>query len=214
MQHSSSLGDEMNSDQNVVCMDIDQEMLASREQKPGGNDEDREETLIDCKKPVVDDEMQVEVESDVHVEKQVNEIKEKEIENDGETQEQNSCRCSKDNASSGYRIPDKPDEGRNFESLFSRDELIDFFEKLKLRKCPEKDKIMIGMVGFPNVGKSSTINALLGNKKTSVSSTPGKTKHFQVICSNSLPYIDQFLHMFVSAVWLCLMRNEMRIFEL
>lgn len=31
------------------------------------------------------------------------------------------------------------------------------------------------------MGKSSTINALIGSKKVSVSSTPGKTKHFQTI---------------------------------
>lgn len=40
---------------------------------------------------------------------------------------------------------------------------------------------MVGLVGYPNVGKSSTINSLLGAKKVSVSSTPGKTKHFQTI---------------------------------
>lgn len=39
----------------------------------------------------------------------------------------------------------------------------------------------MGLVGYPNVGKSSTINSLLGEKKVSVSSTPGKTKHFQTI---------------------------------
>lgn len=42
-------------------------------------------------------------------------------------------------------------------------------------------KLQIGLVGYPNVGKSSTINALVGSKKVSVSSTPGKTKHFQTI---------------------------------
>ena len=36
-------------------------------------------------------------------------------------------------------------------------------------------------MGYPNVGKSSTINSLLGQKRVSVSSTPGKTKHFQTI---------------------------------
>lgn len=41
--------------------------------------------------------------------------------------------------------------------------------------------MVVGLVGYPNVGKSSTINALIGEKKVSVSSTPGKTKHFQTI---------------------------------
>lgn len=43
------------------------------------------------------------------------------------------------------------------------------------------EKLVVGLVGYPNVGKSSTINALIGEKKVSVSSTPGKTKHFQTI---------------------------------
>ncbi|KAG8835306.1 hypothetical protein FRC17_004088 [Serendipita sp. 399] len=46
-------------------------------------------------------------------------------------------------------------------------------------KAPSK--LTVGLVGYPNVGKSSTINSLLGAKKVSVSSTPGKTKHFQTI---------------------------------
>lgn len=50
----------------------------------------------------------------------------------------------------------------------------------KSEEFPDR-KLQIGLVGYPNVGKSSTINALVGSKKVSVSSTPGKTKHFQTI---------------------------------
>ena len=39
----------------------------------------------------------------------------------------------------------------------------------------------MGLVGYPNVGKSSTVNVLVAAKKTSVSATPGKTKHFQTL---------------------------------
>jgi large subunit GTPase 1 len=52
-------------------------------------------------------------------------------------------------------------------------------------------KLVVGLVGYPNVGKSSTINSLLGEKKVSVSSTPGKTKHFQTIhLSDSIVLCD------------------------
>lgn len=68
---------------------------------------------------------------------------------------------------------------------------IDQLEELFLTKAPsepltepspgKKPILQIGLVGYPNVGKSSTINSLVGAKKVSVSSTPGKTKHFQTI---------------------------------
>jgi large subunit GTPase 1 len=41
--------------------------------------------------------------------------------------------------------------------------------------------VMVAMVGYPNVGKSSTINRLLGHKKVPVSATPGKTRHLQTL---------------------------------
>uniref|UniRef100_A0A2P2HZ94 Guanine nucleotide-binding protein-like 1 n=1 Tax=Hirondellea gigas TaxID=1518452 RepID=A0A2P2HZ94_9CRUS len=37
----------------------------------------------------------------------------------------------------------------------------------------------IGTIGYPNVGKSSLINAIMGRYMVSVSQTPGHTKHFQ-----------------------------------
>lgn len=68
---------------------------------------------------------------------------------------------------------------------------LDQLEELFLARAPDVSLTeplpgqppvtQIGLVGYPNVGKSSTINSLVGAKKVSVSSTPGKTKHFQTI---------------------------------
>lgn len=64
--------------------------------------------------------------------------------------------------------------------LFSRSELMEVFRTIHTKKKVSEKAVTIGLVGYPNVGKSSTINCLLLEKKVSVSSTPGKTKHFQV----------------------------------
>ena len=40
------------------------------------------------------------------------------------------------------------------------------------------ERMVIGTVGYPNVGKSSVINVLMGVKKVGVAALPGKTKHF------------------------------------
>ena len=49
----------------------------------------------------------------------------------------------------------------------------------------------IGMVGYPNVGKSSVINVLCGSKKVGVAAMPGKTKHFQtLLISNKICLCD------------------------
>ena len=49
------------------------------------------------------------------------------------------------------------------------------------------DLVVIGMVGYPNVGKSSVINVLSKKKLVGVAAQPGKTKHFQTL------YIDKDL---------------------
>ena len=79
---------------------------------------------------------------------------------------------------------DLEEENDSRTSILTVEELEDLF----LANAPDVSgddsaprKTQIGLVGYPNVGKSSTINALIGAKKVSVSSTPGKTKHFQTI---------------------------------
>lgn len=72
-----------------------------------------------------------------------------------------------------------PEFTKNDWKILSRQELIDFFKLMRETHFKGKELITVGLTGYPNVGKSSTINALLQEKKVSVSATPGKTKHFQ-----------------------------------
>lgn len=44
-----------------------------------------------------------------------------------------------------------------------------------------EDILTLGLIGHPNVGKSSLLNGLIGHKVVSTSRTPGHTKHFQTI---------------------------------
>ena len=76
----------------------------------------------------------------------------------------------------------------------SREELLDALEEFAIQQHnigPSErysNRIQYGMVGFPNVGKSSVINVLVGSSKhthnlvrVGVASQPGKTKHFQTL---------------------------------
>lgn len=75
----------------------------------------------------------------------------------------------------------------------TREELLDALDAFsKSHGCtPDEkydNKIQYGLVGFPNVGKSSVINVLIGSSKCShgvvrvgVAAQPGKTKHFQTL---------------------------------
>lgn len=91
-------------------------------------------------------------------------------------------------------------------ALLTRQELIDamlaFAEQHNCERDPRYDnRIQFGMVGFPNVGKSSVINVLVGSSKHShglarvaVASQPGKTKHFQTLllpdCDDAMMLCD------------------------
>lgn len=64
-------------------------------------------------------------------------------------------------------------------ALYNREELIALLSRLAPQRQLLQSHTTIGLVGYPNVGKSSTINCLMAEKKVTVSATPGKTKHFQ-----------------------------------
>lgn len=48
-------------------------------------------------------------------------------------------------------------------------------------EAPEPEHLTVGLIGQPNVGKSSLLNALFGTTKVRASKTPGKTRHFQTL---------------------------------
>lgn len=71
----------------------------------------------------------------------------------------------------------------------SRLELLKLFESFE--RPTEAQRLIVGMVGYPNVGKSSLINTLCGKKKVGVDSKPGKTKNMQtIILSEALMLCD------------------------
>ncbi|XP_068402568.1 large subunit GTPase 1 homolog [Eschrichtius robustus] len=88
--------------------------------------------------------------------------------------------CTVDSEAQGRKTPQKR-QIRNFSHLVSKQELLEIFKQLHSGKNVKNGQLTVGLVGYPNVGKSSTINTIMGNKKVSVSATPGHTKHFQTL---------------------------------
>lgn len=73
----------------------------------------------------------------------------------------------------------------NSSRLLRKTELLEMFKSVHSGPTCKDGQITVGLVGYPNVGKSSTINTILMNKKVSVSATPGHTKHFQTLFVDS-----------------------------
>eukprot|EP00743_Colponemidia_sp_Colp-15_P005976 GILK01006423.1.p1 GENE.GILK01006423.1~~GILK01006423.1.p1 ORF type:complete len:688 (+),score=164.79 GILK01006423.1:104-2167(+) len=75
---------------------------------------------------------------------------------------------------------DDPIHVHNREELLQRF-LMAYYDSKVAVNGPIDKKVTIGMVGYPNVGKSSIINVLAQEKKVGVAAQPGKTKHFQTL---------------------------------
>ncbi|PRP88942.1 large subunit GTPase [Planoprotostelium fungivorum] len=72
------------------------------------------------------------------------------------------------------------EEDEDESRILNREELLAYLQQYH-EPSEAGQRVQIGMVGYPNVGKSSTINVLAGEKKVAVAAQPGKTKHFQTI---------------------------------
>ena len=86
----------------------------------------------------------------------------------------------------------KPNNEDAHTKILTSPELLNALCDVGLELKEKQELVVVGLIGYPNVGKSSTLNALLCCKETeknkhyqaSVSSTPGKTKHFQTFYIN------------------------------
>lgn len=89
--------------------------------------------------------------------------------------------------------PNMSRENIGVDMPLTRQELLDWLHSFGVKNDCQPDerfdgRVQFGMVGFPNVGKSSVINVLVGSSKhthglvrVAVASQPGKTKHFQTL---------------------------------
>lgn len=89
--------------------------------------------------------------------------------------------CSEEEEAGGGTSGSSGEPFHNSSRLLHKDELLEIFKAAHNGPRCKEEQLTIGLVGYPNVGKSSTINTILRNKKVSVSATPGHTKHFQTL---------------------------------
>jgi large subunit GTPase 1 len=176
---------ELAKEMNEARLEADKEKYSDSEDDSEEDEEDEDDEV-----ELDDDDVEEEIDPD---EKAIAKGAEKmAIQNDEEDEEDWSDEGSdeEDDEEDSSAIPDSNPETLSLEEA-TRILTTDDLEALFLEHAPAAPrnadsskpgrKTQIGLVGYPNVGKSSTINALLGAKKVSVSATPGKTKHFQTI---------------------------------
>ncbi|CAK1365777.1 unnamed protein product [Cercospora beticola] len=165
--------------------ELAKEMNEARAGSEGEESSDAEEEDDDSSDELDEDDVEEEIDPEADVDELAKQAQKIRVQDQKDDEEEWSDEESVDEP---YPIPEPPQQQMSIEEQ-TRILTTDDLEALFLQHSPatpkDKDavtrKTAIGLVGYPNVGKSSTINALLGAKKVSVSATPGKTKHFQTL---------------------------------
>ncbi|CAG9560978.1 unnamed protein product [Danaus chrysippus] len=80
---------------------------------------------------------------------------------------------------------DTDNKVENSHEIFGRDKLLEVLKTYKGKELKNPPRVTVGMIGYPNVGKSSSVNVLMQTKKVSVSSMPGHTRHIQSLIVDS-----------------------------
>ncbi|CAK1586435.1 unnamed protein product [Parnassius mnemosyne] len=80
---------------------------------------------------------------------------------------------------------------KNSHEIFGREKLLEVLKEMRITNLKNPPRLTVGMIGYPNVGKSSTVNVLMQTKKVSVSSMPGHTRHIQsLILDDDIELLD------------------------
>lgn len=186
---------------------LEQEKIDKMIAEMNAKEEEEEEEDIDYDKDFLDsgsdEEVEIEdeeeneehiKENEEHIKKNEEHIKENEeiIKDDSEkgpTEEDLNDSLPEDSNASNPTSDDdapKPPVDISLDAMstriIDRHELFEYCVALcKANPHHTKDTYVFGMAGYPNVGKSSTVNVLVQKKRVAVSATPGKTKHFQTL---------------------------------
>ncbi|MCL4119996.1 UNVERIFIED_CONTAM: hypothetical protein GTU68_020034, partial [Idotea baltica] len=161
---------------------VDRLNLADVEEEEEEEEEEKEEEEEEGKEEKEEKEEEEEEEKEKEEEKEEESFQDaiRECQKDLDHLTQSSQRASEPSVPQD-KTPSVHSKFRNSPKLLTRKELIEFFKNIHTGTRLNNSYVTIGLVGYPNVGKSSTINSLLQEKKVSVSVTPGKTKHFQTL---------------------------------
>lgn len=152
-----------------------EEKMAGKLSDPESEEEDEEEMESDDDKEEDNVLVPAEVRDHQDVLATTNSCPTSEVNEDQINTENNiDLTLNQNEASSGSQID-------NSVKVLNAEELLDYFRSVHRGTKVTDGQTTVGMVGYPNVGKSSTINAILKTKKVPVSSTPGRTKHFQTL---------------------------------